>query len=87
LQRVAQQTPGVRIIGGVPDVRPYIARSALLINYLESGGGIALKVLEAMAMRRPVLCNSLGCEGIPIRHGREVFVADVTMNSRLPRAV
>jgi glycosyltransferase involved in cell wall biosynthesis len=76
LRRVAHETPGVRIEGAVPDVRPYIAKSALLINYLESGGGIALKVLEAMAMRKPVLSNSLGCEGIPMRHGRDFFVAD-----------
>lgn len=76
LQKIAQATPGVTIEVGVPDVRPYIARSALLINYLESGGGIALKVLEALAMRKPVLCNSLGCEGIPMKHGRDIFVAD-----------
>jgi glycosyltransferase involved in cell wall biosynthesis len=76
LRHVAETIPGVVIIGAVPDVRPYIARSALLINYLESGGGIALKVLEAMAMRKPVLCNALGCEGIPMKHGRDIFVAD-----------
>jgi glycosyltransferase involved in cell wall biosynthesis len=76
LQRVAREVLGVTIVGPVPDVRPYIARSSLMINYLESGGGIALKVLEAMAMRKPVLCNSLGCEGIPITHGRDIFVAD-----------
>jgi glycosyltransferase involved in cell wall biosynthesis len=76
LRRIAHEIPGVRIEGAVPDVRPYIAKSALLINYLEGGGGIALKVLEAMAMRKPVLSNSLGCEGIPMRHGRDVFVAD-----------
>jgi len=29
-----------------------------------------------MAMRKPVLCNSLGCEGIPVTHGQDVFVAD-----------
>ena len=76
LKRVAHGIPGVTIAGPVPDVRPYIARSALLTNYLETGGGIALKVLEAMAMRKPVLCNSLGCEGIPMRHGTDIFVAD-----------
>ena len=27
-------------------------------------------------MRKPVLCNALGCEGIPMAHGRDVFVAD-----------
>lgn len=76
LLRIAQETPGVTATGAVPDVRPYIARSALLINYLESGGGIALKVLEAMAMRKPVLCNSLGCEGISMRHGTDFFLSD-----------
>ena len=39
-------------------------------------GGIALKVLEAMAMRKPVLSNSLGCEGIEVDHGHDVFLAD-----------
>lgn len=76
LRRLGQNLAGVTITGPVEDVRPYIARAALLINYLEAGGGIALKVLEAMAMQKPVLCNALGCEGIPMVHGRDVFVAD-----------
>jgi glycosyltransferase involved in cell wall biosynthesis len=76
LRRLAGRTPGVTVTGTVADVRPYIWRSSLVLNYLESGGGIALKVLEAMAMRKPVLSNSLGCEGIEVRHGREVYLAD-----------
>jgi glycosyltransferase involved in cell wall biosynthesis len=74
-QRVAERTPGVTLIGAVPDVRPYIWRSSLVINYLESGGGIALKVLEAMAMRKAVLANALGCEGLQVTHGRDIFIA------------
>lgn len=76
LKKIGCQTDGVTIVGQVGDVRPYIARSALLINYLESGGGISLKLLEAMAMHRPVLSNVLGTEGIEVQQGREVFVAD-----------
>lgn len=76
LSRLAQKIPGVILTGAVSDVRPYIARSTLLVNYLESGGGIALKVLEAMAMRKPVLCNSLGCEGLAPAFGKGVCVAD-----------
>ena len=75
-RRLAERTPGVTVTGTVPDVRPYVWRLSLVLNYLESGGGIALKVLEAMAMRKPVLSNSLGCEGIEVEHGREVFLAD-----------
>jgi glycosyltransferase involved in cell wall biosynthesis len=73
---LAYKIPGVTLTGGVPDVRPYLRKAALAINYLETGGGIALKVLEAMAMRKPVLSNSLGCEGIRVQHGENVFLAD-----------
>ena len=76
LRRVAEGTLGVKVIGAVPDVRPYVWRSSLVINYLESGGGIALKVLEAMMMRKAVLTNALGCEGLQVQHGRTIFVAD-----------
>ena len=76
LRRLGEHTPGVTVTGMVPDVRPYIGRSSLVLNYLESGGGIALKVLEAMAMRKPVLSNSLGCEGIEVENGRDACLAD-----------
>ncbi len=76
LRRLGERTPGVTVTGMVPDVRPYIWQSSLVLNYLESGGGIALKVLEAMAMRKPVLSNSLGCEGIEVSDRREVCLAD-----------
>lgn len=76
IHQVARRLPGVTITGAVQDVRPYVQRTALSLNYLESGGGIALKVLEAMAMCTPVLSNSLGCEGISVTHGEDVFLAD-----------
>jgi glycosyltransferase involved in cell wall biosynthesis len=75
LRRELASIEGVEIIGEVSDVRPYIARSTLMINYAQSGGGIALKVLEAMAMRKPVLANQLGCEGIEARDGVEISIA------------
>lgn len=76
LVKLAAATPGVTVTGPVPDVRPYVRQASLVLNYLESGGGIALKVLEAMAMRKPVLSNSLGCEGINVQHGHDVYLAD-----------
>jgi glycosyltransferase involved in cell wall biosynthesis len=76
LKRLAEATPGVILVGRVDDVRPYIQRSSILINYLESGGGIPLKVLEAMAMRKPVLSNSMGCEGIEATNGKDILIGD-----------
>jgi len=76
LLALARKIPGVTMTGSVTDVRPYVRKATLSINYVESGGGIALKMLEAMAMRRAVLSNSLGCEGIGAQHGENVFLAD-----------
>jgi glycosyltransferase involved in cell wall biosynthesis len=76
LVALARNIPGVTMTGSVADVRSYVRRAALTINYVESGGGIALKVLEAMAMRKAVLSNPLGCEGIKVQHGENVFLAD-----------
>ena len=76
LWRIAERTPGVTVTGPVADVRPYVWRSSLVINYLQSGGGIALKVLEAMVMRKPVLTNALGCEGLEVTPGKDIVVAD-----------
>ncbi|HWQ93588.1 MAG TPA: glycosyltransferase [Clostridia bacterium] len=67
---------GAVVTGPVPDVRPYVHSATLVLNYLESGGGIALKVLEAMAMRKPVLSNALGCEGIDVSAGKDAVIAD-----------
>jgi polysaccharide biosynthesis protein PslH len=76
LRRFGEAITGVRFTGEVSDVRDYVRRATLVLNYLESGGGIALKVLEALAMRKPVLSNALGVEGIEVERGRDVFVAD-----------
>lgn len=76
LRDLAGKLANVTITGTVSDVRPFVWRSSVVLNYVESGGGIALKVLEAMAMRKAILSNSLGCEGIDVAHGREIFMAD-----------
>jgi len=76
IRRRAGQIAGVILAGEVEDVRPYVWRSSLVLHYLESGGGIALKVLEALAMRKAVLSNLLGCEGIELESGRDCIVAD-----------
>lgn len=68
--------PGVVITGRVPDVRPYVAGATVYVIPLRSGGGTRLKVLEAMAMRRPIVSTSMGCDGFPVESGREVILAD-----------
>lgn len=68
--------PQVVITGEVPDVRPYLARSAVVVIPLRMGSGTRLKVLEAMAMGKAVVSTPLGCEGIAAQNGQEMALAD-----------
>jgi len=69
-------TPGVFITGEVADVRPYIGQARVYVAPLRVGGGTRLKLLEAMAMRRPIVSTTLGAEGYPVRHGEHLLLAD-----------
>ena len=68
--------PGVEITGAVDDIVPYIHRAAIYLAPMRVGGGTRFKVLEAMACARPVVSTSLGVEGIPVRNGEHLLIAD-----------
>jgi len=69
--------PAVIVTGYVDDVRPYIAGACVYVIPLRIGGGTRLKVLEAMAMGKPIVSTSLGCEGFEgLVPGRELLVGD-----------
>jgi sugar transferase (PEP-CTERM/EpsH1 system associated) len=75
VQRLAA-LPGVVVTGSVPDVRPYLAGATVAIAPLLVGGGTRLKILEAFAMRVPVVATSLGCEGLSVVPDQHLLVAD-----------
>jgi glycosyltransferase involved in cell wall biosynthesis len=69
--------PAVIVTGYVDDVRSYIAGACVYVAPLRIGGGTRLKVLEAMAMGKPIVSTSLGCEGFQgLIPGRELSIAD-----------
>ena len=67
--------PGVSVTGAVPDIRPYIAHAMLAVAPLRIARGIQNKVLEAMAMAKPVLVSPLAAEGIEAQVGTELLIA------------
>jgi sugar transferase (PEP-CTERM/EpsH1 system associated) len=71
-----REAPGITITGWVADVRPYIAGATVYIAPLRVGGGTRLKLLQAMAMEAAIVATSLGAEGFPVTHGRELLLAD-----------
>jgi len=70
-----QRLPGVEVTGRVPDVRPYLARAAVAVVPLRMGSGTRLKILEAMAMAKPVVSTPIGAEGLEVRAGYDIELA------------
>jgi sugar transferase (PEP-CTERM/EpsH1 system associated) len=67
---------GVFVTGRVPDMRPYIAHASAGVAPMRIGRGIQNKVLEAMAMARPVVVTYDALTGIDAIPGQEVLLAD-----------
>ncbi|SHH41561.1 TIGR03087 family PEP-CTERM/XrtA system glycosyltransferase [Massilia sp. CF038] len=70
------QLPGVTVTGTVPDVRPYIHHAEVTVAPLRIARGIQNKVLEAMAMARPMVVSPQALEGIDAIPGSELLLAD-----------
>lgn len=68
--------PGVIVTGGVPDVRGWVAAADVVIAPLRIARGIQNKVLEAMAMARPVVASAQAAEGIDATPGEHFLVAE-----------
>ena len=62
-------SPGVHVWGEVPDVRPFIAAADVVLAPLLIARGVQNKVLEAMAMARPVLLTPEAATGIAAEDG------------------
>ena len=65
----------VNVTGTVPDVRPYLQHAAVVVAPLRLARGIQNKVLEAMAMARPVVAASACVEAIDAEPGVELIAA------------
>ena len=75
-----RSTAQVTVAGSVPDVRTYVTEAAAFVVPLFAGGGTRLKVLEAMAMRVPIVSTNTGIEGIDCADGVQVLVADTAQD-------
>jgi sugar transferase (PEP-CTERM/EpsH1 system associated) len=71
----ALQGDAVVVSGTVPDVRPYLQHAAVVVAPLRLARGVQNKVLEAMAMGRPVVASSRCVEAIDARAGTEILAA------------
>ncbi len=75
VRRLAE-TDGIRVFADVPDVRPFLAAADVVVAPLRIARGIQNKVLEAMAMAKPVICSPAALEGLAARPEHHLLVAD-----------
>jgi polysaccharide biosynthesis protein PslH len=66
---------GVVVTGEVPDVAPYVNDAAIVAAPLRSGGGIRVKVLEALAAGKAVVATPLAVEGLNVASGDQLEIA------------
>jgi len=76
IRSLATRFGHIKVTGEVDDVRPNLARAAVAVVPLLSGGGTRLKILEAMAAGRAVVSTSVGAEGLELQNGRDLLLAD-----------
>ena len=65
----------VRVVGKVPDVRPYLRRAACLVAPLRIGGGTRLKLVEALGSSTPVVSSFIAAEGLAFKSGEHLWLA------------
>jgi len=76
LSAILRADPRIRLHGFVPDTEPFRQSGAVFIAPLLSGGGVKIKVVEAMASGIPIVTNRFGAEGLPVANGVHLHVAD-----------
>ncbi len=75
VRKLARES-GVVVTGRVADVRPYLCYAAAVVVPMRIARGIQNKVLEAMAMERPVVVSGPGLEGINANPEAEILLAN-----------
>jgi glycosyltransferase involved in cell wall biosynthesis len=73
---LAQNGNGIRVTGYVEALDPYLAETGVFVVPLRAGGGMRVKILNALAQGLPVVSTRLGCEGIEVMHERDILIAD-----------
>jgi glycosyltransferase involved in cell wall biosynthesis len=76
VSRYTAGDPRIEVIGAVDDAVKEIARARVAVAPLLAGSGTRLKILEAWAAGVPVVSTTVGAEGLPVRSGEHLLLAD-----------
>lgn len=72
----AARSQGVRVVGGVEDVRPHLDRAAASLITMRAGSGVKIRALTSLAMGCPIIATPLGAEGLRASECDGVFIGE-----------
>jgi len=72
----AKADSSLTVTGYVEDPIPYLADSSMMVVPLKAGGGMRVKILNALSQGVPMVSTTVGCEGINVTNGEDILVAD-----------
>jgi len=70
------ENANVEVVGRVDDVGPYLGRAACLVVPMRFGGGLRIRILEAMSAGIPIVCTRVAIAGMDFEAGRDFLLAD-----------
>lgn len=68
--------PSLTVTGYVDDPLPLLRASSMMMVPLLAGGGMRVKILNALSQGIPMVSTTVGCEGIRVTDGHDILVAD-----------
>lgn len=72
----AASDPSLTVTGYVDDPLPYLQDSSMMVVPLRAGGGMRVKILNALSQGIPMVSTTVGCEGIAVRDNEDILIAD-----------
>lgn len=68
--------PNITVTGRLESVLPYLKNTSIALVPLKFESGTRFKILEAGACKVPLVSTTLGAEGIPVKDGEHILIAD-----------
>lgn len=70
------QVPNVVFVGEVEDAYQFMNSKSIMVVPLFSGSGMRIKIIEGMALGKPIVSTPIGTEGISTQSGKNILIAD-----------
>jgi glycosyltransferase involved in cell wall biosynthesis len=76
IRELRRRDSRIHLESGAHDVRGYLRRAAVVIAPQRIGGGARREILQAMAMEKPIVATTVAVDGLPVRDGEHLLIAD-----------